>query len=556
MRRLPPFAALAVLFAFVVSCSWLGIDFGTHWDEYAQMVKPVLHSIRQHTILPIDYIYPSLLHETLLVSLLPHLGRGDLAAWVDSHAFMLYARRITSLLAALSVIWVFLAVWASGRGGWEALAAAAILAGSWEVQYHSRWLTVDPLMMMLGAGTLMFAVLAHVRQSPALLRAAAVAAGLACGAKYTGGALLLPVIIAALSMDRVGRRIAELVAIFAATFFVTTPGMLLHPAAALHDVELQMSIYSSGWRSYTVPTPSLHARLLGEYLALVMLSRYAPIAGGLFALAVAGAVALYREERQLAIVVLSFPVAFSAYFAIQRVMIVRNVLVLAPFLALLAARGIGWMLREVARSRATRSVAACGIALMLLINLVWIARAAWSIRAPGDPIRELAAWLDEQSDRRIALSPRVLHNLGIVAPASRPALSPLDPTVEDVVFYARDVPESELVANRRCYATRWFGPYEVNWNYYPAWMGEDRIVVMPREHYLWRVSYPTGAARSGSPSMSTSWIGYPSAPRGSRTCAALPTITMSARSGSMYFCATRAMSALPMAPMFSRYLSK
>jgi hypothetical protein len=38
--------------------------------------------------------------------------------------------------------------------------------------------------------------------------------------------------------------------------------------------------------------------------------------------------------------------------------------------------------------------------------------------------------------------------------------------------------------------TRWFGPMEVNFDYYPTWQGDERIVVMPlaraRALGLWR----------------------------------------------------------------------
>ena len=35
-------------------------------------------------------------------------------------------------------------------------------------------------------------------------------------------------------------------------------------------------------------------------------------------------------------------------------------------------------------------------------------------------------------------------------------------------------------ANRLNYTERWFGPYEVNFDYYPSWEGNDRILVMNR----------------------------------------------------------------------------
>ncbi len=36
-------------------------------------------------------------------------------------------------------------------------------------------------------------------------------------------------------------------------------------------------------------------------------------------------------------------------------------------------------------------------------------------------------------------------------------------------------------ANRRRLVDRWFGPHEVNFNYYPTWQGDDRILLMPMD---------------------------------------------------------------------------
>jgi hypothetical protein len=39
-------------------------------------------------------------------------------------------------------------------------------------------------------------------------------------------------------------------------------------------------------------------------------------------------------------------------------------------------------------------------------------------------------------------------------------------------------------ANRPHSVETWMGPYEVNLNYYPTWMGDDRFVVMKTERAL------------------------------------------------------------------------
>ena len=52
-----------------------------------------------------------------------------------------------------------------------------------------------------------------------------------------------------------------------------------------------------------------------------------------------------------------------------------------------------------------------------------------------------------------------------------------------VAFYAYEGMQNanDWPGNQPGLATRIFGPWEVNFNYYPRWAGEDRILVMPLE---------------------------------------------------------------------------
>ena len=59
--------------------------------------------------------------------------------------------------------------------------------------------------------------------------------------------------------------------------------------------------------------------------------------------------------------------------------------------------------------------------------------------------------------------------------------------------------------NYRGLSLGWFGPYEVNWDYYPTWMGDDRIVILDSARALELDVIPgqpnpsvSGASRSDS----------------------------------------------------------
>ena len=115
----------------------------------------------------------------------------------------------------------------------------------------------------------------------------------------------------------------------------------------------------------------------------------------LFVLAVTGAVYLLARDRALAAVVLSVPVLYLAYMSTQRVMIVRNYLIVAPFFAYLVARGAS-AIAAAAPYRGARVVLASVLVAALTASAVWQIRAATSVggREPEVFARDVAAYLE------------------------------------------------------------------------------------------------------------------------------------------------------------------
>ena len=53
-----------------------------------------------------------------------------------------------------------------------------------------------------------------------------------------------------------------------------------------------------------------------------------------------------------------------------------------------------------------------------------------------------------------------------------------------MIFYASEAyGHIAGLRTRHDLARATFGPLEVNFNYYPSWLGEDRIVVLPASRY-------------------------------------------------------------------------
>jgi hypothetical protein len=491
---------LALVLLLVVATGLRGIDFGYHWDEEFCQLAPLRASIEARAPLPGFYMYPSVSYWLNVAGLVPEAlgGGGDrserLLAATRSPGFLLRLRAIHVVLTALAPLWVYLAALSWRRSSAEALLAAAILGLSWECAYHARWVAPDSIMMQLGALTLLFMLRMLIEPGrPAWRRLATLAAALTCGTKYPGGLFLLPILIGVwLNRDRArGLRglaldLLETAGLFAVAFLVTTPGAVLEAGKFVEDVRLMRDWYGEwGLLGYTITPGFPHLARMAEYLGLVLFSPYGPVACAFSLFALVGAAVVARESGRIAVVLVLFPAAYLLYFSTQRVMVVRNLLVLAPFLALLSARGIAWAVRRL-RSPVLGGALAAGVGTMLAANALFLVRAGESIphREDGRFVAALARHIDERPATQFLVSRKVWDRLAAFDGKTRPNVSlTLSSSTKAVVVYAFEAMRAtvEWPANIRRLTEATFGPLEVNFDYYPTWLGSDRILVMPVE---------------------------------------------------------------------------
>lgn len=476
-----------------------GLDFGHHWDEYGT-ASSLENSVRSGTILPLRYVYPGMRFWIGVVVAAPEYARAMLsdmdpeqgaaraavlAEGLRNNGTHLRLRLAYLVLTSLAMVWLYLLVLVWRGSVVEALVAAALLGTGWEVAYHARWMAPDAVMMQFGAMTILFSVLAVVRERPRRwLTLAAVAAGLATGTKYPGGALLLmPVAAAICTWDRVCARqlrldIARLVVVFGGVYLLTTPGTLFDPLRFIQAVARAQAVYAEG-HHVQYATAGFFSHLAGILLYLVrdMPSPFLTGALALSAAAVVGGVDLWRRERQVAIVLAVFPVFYVLYFSTQAMLIVRNLLVLAPFVALLSARGIACLAGRLPRPE-LRIALALAVSVVLAANVLWLVHAAATIRDRGTTrfVHEAAEYMASHAETTFFVSPKLREHFA-TAGITGPSHAGSDAAAADVaLFYAS---EGTLAwrANRRLF-DRWFGPCEVNFDRYPTWQGDDRILVM------------------------------------------------------------------------------
>lgn len=493
---------LALIMAFVLYAGIIGVDFGYHWDEH-HFIHGVRCSIENGVLLPSMYAYPSMCYNLYLMAAAPSVARAFLSpdarekekaiGMVESPPFKLRVRVIFIALSSLSILWTYLLVGAWRKNWLEALLAACLLGLSWEVAYHSRWAVPDAVTMQFGALSAMCVFFAanhdDYDRKKAWLVLAAAAAGLTIGTKYSVALILAPIFIAAyyysFKKDPPGKAayiFFKIILVSGIAYLATTPGTVLEPVKFFREVEIRrLDYFVNGHVGHTVSPGAGHLWLILIYFCMAVFSRYKEIAAFFFLLALIGAFALVKEEKKKAAIFLSFPVSYIVFLSCAKTMIVRNLLILVPFFAVLASRGFAF-LRDGAfsKSRLLRRSFSVLVIAALAVNAVWLAGAAVSVkdRQRTNYTEKLASYLDRHNGTAFFISERVYEKLKYFDTKIRPNLKNDLSAADGAIFYSSEVDWTQWTCNRFDYTWAWFGPYEVNFNYYPLWAGDNRIVVM------------------------------------------------------------------------------
>jgi 4-amino-4-deoxy-L-arabinose transferase-like glycosyltransferase len=497
---------------FAVQTGRIGLDYGNHWDEHLQC-RLVARSLKSGVLLPGVYNYPMVpywltwsalgfrsvfrdyrrdeLMNDLSNSWLVPVETDALQRYVlEDHGFLLRVRLIFLVVSSLSVLWVYLLVLSWRRHLGEAFLASAFLCLSWEAAYHSRWIAPDQVMTSFAALTMLFIMLVSVRRGPRqlCLYGATVAAALASGTKYQSVILVLPLaIVAYQTRDRTQslwvlvRELVGLGALFTVAFVLITPAIYLDPARFVSWLVLMRDWYKQGGHFGQDVGPGLpHLWRIFNYLGRDFFSFLQPIAVLLATFAIIGAVQIVRESRRRAAVFLILPVLYILYMCSQKVLNVRNLLIVGPFLAIAAARGVRTTAALV-KVRWARWALVAGVGVVLLVNANWLYQASLSIarNTPNRILQDFSQYVQTKPAHYVYASVTVRTRLNALhLDSSRLADTPQGS--QEWAFYADDWANfSTRPSNLTRFARTWFGSFEVNWNYYTNWIGPHRIVLVP-----------------------------------------------------------------------------
>jgi len=404
----------------------------------------------------------------------------------------------------LASLWVYLLIIKLTDDSVQALLGSVILMSSWQVAYHARWLAPDGILMQFGILSILLAVLslrASGNRKLIWLCLAAIIAGFTCGTKYYGGLFLVPVFIAGFDIVTkrgfsIGKAIAfyvALVIVFAVAFLITTPGALIQPSLFVDDILFEVNHYSDGHFGYTVQPGLQHISLLFTYLALSAFSRYWLIALLVFLFGILGGYAIFKEYRfnLETLVLLSIPVLYIPYIASQRVMFVRNYLLLFPFLAIFSARGMKMIWESAAANKYTlvRKMLAILVVSALFVNFGWMYTAAYSIQQRNSISipKRLVEYIQAHPSINYYLSTQIRELEPETVWAGMPNVVDRSLGADVYLYLSQEYPDTQ--SNRYNQYHVIMGPYEVDYNYYPTWEGDQRVVAISvdnafRQHFL------------------------------------------------------------------------
>jgi 4-amino-4-deoxy-L-arabinose transferase-like glycosyltransferase len=522
LRVLPVLIPLFI----IIGTGLLGLDFGLHWDEKAWQIEPVKAMVQTGILLPRSYIYPSFDYWINAAALIPDffdtLQKGSdisetLLNALDSHEYLMRLRAIYLIITSLSILWIYLFMLHWRRSWIEALLAASLLAFSWEVAYHLRWVATDGMLMNFGALTLLCIGLSRRNANGRKwIWFAAITAGLGCGTKYPGGLLLIPVLFSGYfysdtetnRSEKIGFLI-KLFGLFVISYLIITPGTVLQPLVFMNDVLSEIKHYSSGHGGHSIRPGFEHAYQIFIYYSSVLFSPFVFIGILIFFLSIVGCFCAIKDSPKIALFIFSFMVPYFLYFSSQRVMVARNLLVVVPYLAVLAALGTGFLSQWLNQRRKTEvhyskiiftslhAIFIISIIAALVINAGWLVYAAGTIadRNSDHFARKAASFMSGKKEVRFFLSPRARIHLASIDAVENINIINDFSDADYLVLYASEGVKRwhDWPANLPELTEAWFGPREVNFNIYPNWWGDDRLLIVPKSKAEERGIYFSGS---------------------------------------------------------------
>ena len=226
--------------------------------------------------------------------------------------------------------------------------------------------------------------------------------------------------------------------------------------------------YTSGLGGYSVSPGMPHLARALLYLATQHFSGIMALNLALSAFCAWGLASWTRRRKGETALVLLYLVFYAGFIVSHKVMLVRNLMALFPFIAIFTARGIvsaGSMFPAVPRKlfQACVLAAVVVVASMEMRNAVEIRRHA---RDFDYPVARALEYITTDAGHRYYIHPNIraaLARQGPFPPNATEEIAGADCVLAFPPVFPRDIENSPFVFKR------WFGTREVNYRYYSTW---------------------------------------------------------------------------------------
>jgi hypothetical protein len=318
--------------------------------------------------------------------------RGGWAFTVSHPRILIWNRAFGVLLGLIGVALTFALARELTGDAALAIGAASLAAVSPALAMDAAKVGVDTPMVVMCLLAMWLALRLRAQFTVGRLVAAGLVAGLACSTKYNALPIVaLPLVVCVTGGQRSAGAILLAVSMPVAGFLLGTPYALIELPRFLNNMAFETWHYGTAGHGAATGEPGLAQ--VWFYLLWFASRRGLGVVATLLSVVGAGVLIARRDRRALTF--LLFPVLFFALMAAQKVNFTRNVLVLLPVIAVLAAVAVQAL---VARTRAPDWAAALLIAVACVQPLI---EAVISRRPPSPDSRTLAArWLDQAAGPR------------------------------------------------------------------------------------------------------------------------------------------------------------
>lgn len=325
-------------------------------------------------------------------------GIADYAFTASHQGVVKWNRAFSVILSLLIVVFTYLTALILTKSALISFAAALITAVSPPLIAYAATIGVDTLMSLMCLISVFFSVLYHHKPRTINLLAACIFAGLAISSKYNA----LPIVAAPLFSCFFSNKLSKksfltcsFLPLF--VFFLTSPYILISLPTFIQDISYEI------WH-YSVAGHEGHDQARG-FPQVIFYSKWIlneALGYCLACLAAAGLIFALFSRIKAQLIFLSFPLLYFLMMILQKANFTRNMLVIIPFLSILAAIALFKFINLVNLPRRTSSIIfllILSISIFQPLNISLKEKGAWSEIEESRSI--LTEWIFANNDLKI-----------------------------------------------------------------------------------------------------------------------------------------------------------